>query len=109
MMLYCPIGGGKRRARRFCQTKRIDAAPVTQRAWCDHQGRKPGRARTLVRRSGQDGLDDLAVDVGQAEVATLEAVGQARVVDAQEVQQRGLEVVDVDGVLDDVHRQVVRL
>ena len=39
-------------------------------------------------------------DVGQAEVAALEAVGQLRVVEAEEVEDRGLEVVDVDAVLD---------
>ena len=36
--------------------------------------------------------------VGQTEIAALEFVGQAFVVDAEQVQYRGLEVVDVDGV-----------
>ena len=38
-------------------------------------------------------------DVGQAEVAALEAVGEPRVVDAEEAEDRGVEVVDVDDVL----------
>ena len=38
-----------------------------------------------------------AGDVGQAEVAAAEAEGQAFVVDAQAVQDRGVQVVDVDG------------
>ena len=37
--------------------------------------------------------------VGQAEVAALESVRQPLVVDAEQVQDRRLEVVDVDGVL----------
>ena len=36
--------------------------------------------------------------VGQAEVAALELVGQPLVVDAEQVQDRRLEVVDVDRV-----------
>ncbi len=35
------------------------------------------------------------------------AVGEARVVEAQAVQDGGLQVVDVDGVPDDVHAQVI--
>ena len=53
--------------------------------------------------------DDLAADVGQAEVAALEAVGQPRVVEAEQVQDRGVQVVDVDLVLDGVEAEVVGL
>ena len=42
----------------------------------------------------------MPVHVGQPEVAALELVGQALVVDAEKVQHRGVEVVDVDDVLD---------
>ena len=62
-----------------------------------------------LRRSGQDFADDVAVDVGQAEVAALEAVGQLGVVEAQQVQDRGLQVVDVDAVLDGVEAELVGL
>ena len=48
-------------------------------------------------------------DVGQAEVAALEAVGQLRVVEAEQVQHRGVQVVDVDLVLDDVEAELVGL
>src|SRR4051812_17612326 len=58
--------------------------------------------------SGEQTLHDLPGDVREAEVAPLEAVGQAGVVDPQEVEERGLEVVDVDGVGGDVHAEVVR-
>ncbi len=47
----------------------------------------------------QDSLHHLAVDVGEAVVAALEAVGELLVVEAEEVEDGGLEVVDVDGVL----------
>jgi hypothetical protein len=40
--------------------------------------------------SGQDFFDDLAVDVGQAEMAALVFVGQPKVIDAETVQNGGL-------------------
>ena len=52
--------------------------------------------------SRQDVLDHLAGDVGQAVVASLVLEGQPLVVDAQERQDGGVEVVDVDRVGDDV-------
>ena len=52
-------------------------------------------------------MDDVAGDVGQAEVAAGVAVGEAFVVEAEQVQDRGLQVVDVDRVLDDVEAEVV--
>src|SRR6266542_4234018 len=48
----------------------------------------------------QDRLDDVPAHVGQAEVAALEAVDQLRVVDAEQIEHRGVQVVDVDRVLD---------
>src|SRR5262249_6930000 len=56
---------------------------------------------------GQPRPDHVAGDVGQAEVAALVAVGQAAVVQAEQVQQRGVEVVDVDGVAGDAPADVV--
>ena len=47
------------------------------------------------------------MDVGQAEVAAGEAVGERLVVEAEQVQDRGLEIVDVDRVLGDVEAEVV--
>ena len=52
--------------------------------------------------SRQNLPDHLAVHVGQAHVAAAEAVGQPLVVDAQQVQHRGVQVVDLDLVLDGV-------
>jgi len=47
--------------------------------------------------------------VGQAEVAALEFVSQSFVVNAEQVQQRRLKVVDVDGIFGGVVGEVVRL
>ena len=55
----------------------------------------------------QNLLHHVAVHVGQPEVAALEAEGQAGVVEAQQVQDRRLQVVDVDRVLDDVVADLV--
>ena len=58
-------------------------------------------------RSRQDFLDHLAVDVGEPEVAAGVAVSELFVVEAEQVEDRGLEVVDVDRVFGDVEAQVV--
>ena len=49
------------------------------------------------------------MDVGEAGVAALVFEGQAGVVDAEEVEHRGMQVVDVDGVGGDVVGEVVGL
>ena len=48
-----------------------------------------------------------SVDVGQAEVAAGVAVGEGLVVEAEEVEDRGVEVVDVDLVLDGLEAELV--
>jgi hypothetical protein len=57
--------------------------------------------------SSQHGFDDISMHVGQSEVAALETIRQPLVIDAQQVQQRGLEIVDMDAVLRDVDPQIV--
>ncbi len=49
----------------------------------------------------EDVGDYLAGDVGEAEISAGVAEGEALVVEAQEVQDGGVEVVDVDLVFDD--------
>ncbi len=56
------------------------------------------RAVILTRQLCQPAIDDFAADVGQAEVAALIAVRQLEVVEAEQVQQRGVEIVHVNGV-----------
>ena len=58
---------------------------------------------------GENLTDDVAVDVSQAVVAALVFEGEAGVVDAEEVEDRGVEIVDVDGVGGDVVGEVVGL
>jgi len=57
--------------------------------------------------SGEGWFDEVAVDVGEAEVAALGSVGEAGVFDAHEVEDGGVEVVDVDWVFGDVVAEVV--
>jgi hypothetical protein len=51
--------------------------------------------------------DDVSGDVGQAVIAALEAVGEFELVEAEEVEEGGVEVVDGDGVLGDGPADVV--
>ena len=43
-------------------------------------------------------FDDFAVNVGEAEVASLETVSQLGMIEAEQVQDRGVQVMDVDFV-----------
>ncbi len=52
-------------------------------------------------------LHDVAVHVGQAKTAALKLERQPLVIDSQQVQDRGLEVVHVDGAFDDVEAELV--
>src|SRR5437868_44780 len=58
--------------------------------------------------SRQQLVHDLAEHVGQPEVAALEAERQLRVVEAEQPQQRRVQVVDVDAVLGRVEAELVR-
>ena len=46
--------------------------------------------------------------VGETELAALVGVGQALVIEAEAVEDRRLEVVDINGVFDDVETGIVR-
>ena len=52
--------------------------------------------RRLLRPSGQDGLDDVAGDVGEAETAPVVGIGELLVIKAEEVEDGGVEVMDID-------------
>ena len=67
-----------------------------------------------IRAHRQTGSTDelphnLTVDVGQPVIPTLEFVGQAPVVDSQQVENRRIEVVYVDGIACDVIAKLVGL
>ena len=48
------------------------------------------------------------MNIGQPELATLEFVGQALMVDPEEMHQGGLEIMHVDAIFGNVDPQVVR-
>ena len=54
---------------------------------------------SILSSSREDLLHDVAVDVGEAVVTALEAVGEAFVIEAEEMHDGRLQVVDVDLVL----------
>src|SRR5437870_8975373 len=57
----------------------------------------------------QQFLHELSVDVGEPEIAALEAISEFGVVKAEEVQQRGVQVVDVDTIFGHVESELVGL
>src|SRR5258706_5331382 len=63
---------------------------------------------SAATRLGHDGFDDASVDVGQAEVAAIVAIGQFFVVETEEPQNRGVQIMDVDLVLDSASAKFVR-
>src|SRR5262249_16466207 len=67
----------------------------------------PGGYETPNQRSREQIAHHLAVDVGQPEIAALEAVRQLLVVETEQVQDRRLQGVDVDGVFGGVEAQFV--
>jgi len=85
-----------------CQRQRANS-PLQLARW------QTGWQRCCPRRSGEELLDEPAVDVGQAKVAALEAIRQPLVVEAEQVQQRRVQVVDVDLVLCHVEAELVAL
>ena len=58
--------------------------------------------------SGEDVLNNLAMDIRQTELATLEFVSQPFVIDSQQVHQCGLKVVDMHRVIGHVDPQIIR-
>ena len=48
------------------------------------------------------------MDIGQAEVTALKLIGQALVIDAQKMQDCGIEIMNVDRIFNDVVAKIVR-
>src|SRR5438105_3274163 len=63
---------------------------------------------TEARESGEDPVDGLPVHVGEPALDAVVVVGEFRVVDAEELQDGGVEVVPGRGVLDGLPADVVR-
>src|SRR4051812_13890018 len=62
-----------------------------------------------LRCSRQQTFHDLAADVGQSEISALESVGQLGVIEAEQVEDRGVKVVDMHPVLDDAEAEIIGL
>ena len=54
-------------------------------------------------------FDRLTVNVGETEVTALVLIRQARVVDSEAVKNRGVQIVNADGILSDVIAELVCL
>src|SRR5436853_7072271 len=84
---------------------RLSTKPPSQ-GWCiaprpaarNRVWRCNSRARNKIKKSGEDVLDDFAADIGQAKIAARVAVGEFFVVEPQEVEHGGVEVVDMNRV-----------
>ena len=61
----------------------------------------------FIRFSGKDLMDNVAFDIGQSEVPAGVAIGQLLVIQAEGVQESGVEVVDVDLVFGGVVTVIV--
>src|SRR5437868_6295871 len=55
----------------------------------------------------QQPFDHIAVDVGEPKVTALEAVGEAFVIEPQAMEDGGVEIVNVDGILRHVVTELV--
>ena len=71
--------------------------------------RAMSREARLTLASGKDAFLELPADVGEPEVAPLERISKPQVIDAEKVQQRGMEVIHADGVLDNVDAEIASL
>ena len=65
-------------------------------------------SRIEIARLGEDFRNDPAGDVSQSEVAAAVTIRQFGVVDPEQVQDRGVQIVHVDRVLGDLESEVVR-
>ena len=54
-----------------------------------------------------DLADNFAFDIGQPEIAALESIGEARVIEAQEMKNGGLQIVYVYTVAGDVKAEFI--
>src|SRR5262249_20176031 len=111
---------------RSCRTRSINSARASRATWAAWtwnsrlrlryapSGRRSIRAAgsffdVLPNGSRQNLLDHRAVHIGQAEVSAVVAIGELLVVQAHQVQDRGVQVVDADAVDDGLETDFVSL
>ena len=105
-------GGAARAAltarERFEHSRNLRSAPPNRGfARLTHPTASPQTGTVRKKALSDDVLQDVAVDVGQAEVAALEADGHAFVIDAQQVQHGCVHVMNRDDVFDGVVTEFV--
>ena len=66
-----------------------------------------GFRESPCRFSSKNFLHHMPRHIGQAEMAALVEIGEAGVIESHQVQDRGMEVVNVDGILGDVVAEVI--
>jgi hypothetical protein len=72
--------------------------------------RQASRQNVLARiRLSENFRDQFAMHVGQPEITALETICQLRVVETELMQDRRVQVVDMDPILRDVETEIVRL
>ena len=76
--------------------------PLFPRWLAKHKMEGEPASPRLAKRSGQQALDHVAVDVGEAVVPALKLEGQLFVVNAEAVQHRRVQIVNRHRILDDV-------
>ena len=85
---------------------------------CSNRGRRPtivfrmgdGDSNAFPPRdSGEDLLHELSMHIGQSELAALVGVRQTFVIEPEEVKHRRLQIVNVNGILNDVKAEFVSL
>ena len=82
---------------------RAQLAPQKKRGAC--LAITSSRKKTLL--SSQNVVDDMSVDICETEISTLETIDEFLVVNPEEVEHRGMEVVDMDDIFNGVVSQFV--
>ena len=74
-----------------------------------HSGMSALTAFANLAVSTQDFVNDFAVDVGESVVAALESIGKLFVIESKLVEQRGVKVMNMDLLFDDVETELIGL
>lgn len=62
------------------------------------QGEKWASRILIAKKSGEDILDDVSMDIGQATFEPVVVVGEALVIETHEVEDGGVEIIDTRGI-----------
>ena len=94
-----------------CSTPELHRHLLEEAGKIRDPGERVNHGRSTNRRPNQlqerNLLHDVPVHVGEPEISARVAEGQRLVIEAHEMENRGVEIVDVDGILHDVDSQFV--